>query len=110
MFISITYNRKILDRVYDGRPYFAYLQSISTDSNVQPVKFDSIQLRADYVIPVNGKLTVEHGMGGRNEAANFMLIQEIAVRKGSSTIFYKHNMLDTSFKKTKIGEWQLEIK
>ena len=102
------YDRKVLDSVYGGKSYFSYLRS-RNDEHTTLVTFDSVELRADYIIPKNQQLTIEHGLGGFNSAPSFSIIQEIIIRKSSGTVSYKHENLNTVFKEINSNEWELRL-
>lgn len=109
--VTMTFDKKYLDSVYEGRSYAKFLPEFEQTPPSFKKYYDSVNLRLTITIPSHGKLQVDHGLSGYNvsKALNLVVYKSIRIKYGSKDSTFPKRLLDSIFVRTSRNHFELKI-
>lgn len=107
--VTIQYNKRKYDSVYNGVNYYKLVPDFENNRHLKLIKYDSVLLQITYEVPPNGVMLVEHSITGWNGDPDFNYIDEIRVHNKLMEQSYLNKELHKAFKKIKNYEFVLTI-
>lgn len=109
--VIMTFDRRHLDSVYEGRSYTKYLPEFEHTPPSFKKNYDSVNLQLMITVPPQEMLQIDHGLTGYNvsRAPNLVIYSSIRIRYNSKDITYPKRLLDSVFAKTSMNHFELKI-
>ena len=109
--ITITYDKKLLDSLYQGRDYSKFVPAFTTMPSTYNKSYDSSNKSIIFTLPPNGTVQIEHGPTGYSiDKPDLGLIKNLKIITNNREINYPANSLDKAFSKVRRNEFELLIK
>ena len=109
--VAITYDKQVLDSVYQGRDYSRFVPEFTTMPASYNKYYDSANQRIVFTLPPHEAVLVDHGPTGYSvDKPDLGLFYSIKIRSSNREITYPAKSLDTLFRKVRRNEFELLVK